>query len=224
MVAELTQIYYHEAQKENIYPFAKPYFNENLTIFFENSIIRELVMRSEAKSIGVCSWKLKEKLRWNIGKPQLPEHITEEVINSDYEVLPFTRNSRSHQMLGAADMWHPGFRPTLKKILDILGINMPSEVKTPIYQNAFMAKREIYQDYIKSYLSPAMDLIKNDPEIYQMATVDSNYTKLAKKDAVDTDYLKSKIGFGYYPLVPFLLERLFSIYIHNRNINVTWLH
>ncbi|HEU5290540.1 MAG TPA: hypothetical protein VFU05_07870 [Cyclobacteriaceae bacterium] len=224
MAAELIQIYYHESQKEFIYPFAKPFFNNDLTIFFENSVIKDLVMQSKAEKIGVCSWKLTQKLRWNIGKPQLKEHITEEVINSEYDVLPFTRNSKHHTMLGAAENWHPNFRSTLAKILEKLGISMPEEVKIPIYQNAFMAKLEIYQDYVKSYLSPAMDMIQNDPEIYLDAVVDSNYTALAKKDAADSDYLEQKIGLRYYPLAPFLLERLFSIYIHNKKINVTWLH
>jgi hypothetical protein len=224
MAAELIQIYYHESQKDHLLPIAKPFFNEKLTIFFENSVINELVMNTKADKIGVCSWKLSQKLRWNIGKPQLAEHITEELINSEYDVLPFTRNSKYHQMISAADLWHPGFRSVLGKILDKIGIPMPNEVSVPIYQNAFMARTEIYQDYIVKYLLPVMYLILGVEEIYNLATVDSGYTKLAKKDAADADYLEQKIGFRYYPLVPFLLERLFSIYIHNKKINITWLH
>lgn len=223
MDAELIQIYYHESQKERLYSFAKPYFNEKLTIFFENDPIRRLVMATKAEKIGVCSWKLKEKLCYNLSPPRKEADITEELINSDYDVLPFTRNSKHHEMLAAAEMWHPGFKATLKRILDCLGINMPSEVKVPINQNHFMAKREIYQDYVKRYLSPVMDLIENDPEIYKLATVDSNYSRLDRHNTIKSEELQAKIGFPYYPLVPFLLERLFSIYIHNRNIQVKWL-
>lgn len=220
---EFYQIHYHEIQKENMWPFAIPYFNNELTIFFENEVIRKLVTETTADRLAVCSWKLKDKLRWNIGKPQRPEHITEEVLNSDYDVLPFTRNSKHHEMIGAASLWHPGFRETMTKIVEGIGKRMPSEVKIPIYQNAFSAKREIYQDYVNDYLNPAMELVKNDPEIYKLATQDSNYTKLIRNDGASAEYLQEKIGFPYYPLITFILERLFSVYCHNKRINITFL-
>ena len=227
MAARLIQIYYREDQKEKLYPFAIPYKNEVLTIFFENTVISEVVMASKADKIGVVSWKMSHpqhtKLTWNLGWPRRIEEITEEFLNSDYDVLPFTRNSKYHEMLGAASQWHPGFRPALTKIVEGIGKKMPLEVKKPIYQNAFMAKREIYQDYVTDYLNPAMELIKNDPEVYKMATADSNYTQLVKKEAASAEYLQEKIGMPHYPMVPFLLERLFSIYVHNKNVNVTYL-
>lgn len=217
------QIYYHEVQKENFWPFTTPYFNDGLTIFFENSIISDIVSRETANKIAICSWKLKDKLKWNLAPPRRPEELTEELLNSDYDVLPLTRNSKVHQMMGAANGWHPGFKETMTKIVEGIGKKMPSEVKIPIYQNAFSAKREIYQDYVNDYLNPAMELIKKDPEVYKMATVDSNYTKLMREDCASADYLQSKIGFPYYPLAPFLLERLFSVYVHNKQIQVKWL-
>lgn len=222
-MTEFYQIYYHDSQKENMWPFAIPYLNENLTIFFENAPISKLVTETKADKIAVCSWKLKDKLRWNLGKPRIREDITQEVLNSDYDVLPFTRNSQHHQMLQAASQWHPGFRETMTKIVEGIGKKMPGEVKIPIYQNAFSAKREIYQDYVKEYLNPAMELVKNDPEIYKLATRDSHYTKLIKHEGASAEYLAEKLGFPYYPLVTFVLERLFSVYIHNKKINVTFL-
>lgn len=223
MAAELIQIYYKDEHLKELLPIAKPYFNAELTIFFENSVIQKLVMETKAEKIGVISWKLKQKLRYNIGKPTSLDHITEEVINSEYAVLPFTRNSVHHKTLEALEFWHNGSLSLLTKILDRLGIKMPSEVWPAIYQNAFMAKTEIYQDYVSTYLSPAMALIKNDPEIYKLATVNSNYTNLNKQDAAKPEYLQEKIGMPYYPLSTFILERLFSVYVHNKKINVTFI-
>lgn len=217
------QIYYKEEQKESFFPFTIPYFNDRLTIFFENSVIADLVPHGTSDKIAICSWKLKDKLKWNVAPPRRKEEITEEKLNGDYEVMPFTRNSKYHEMIAAASLWHPGFREAMTKIVDGIGKPMPSEVKFPIYQNAFSAKREIYQYYVNDYLKPAMDLIQNDPEVYKLATVDSHYTKLMREDCASAEYLQGKIGFPYYPLVPFLLERLFSIFIHNKKINVTWL-
>lgn len=223
MSVEFYQIYYKDEQLINIYPFAKPFKNEGLSIFFENEVIRQIVSYETSDKLAICSWKLKDKLQWNLAWPRRPHEITEEILNSDYDVMPFTRNSKYHTMLAAANGWHPGFKDAMTRIVTGIGKKMPEEVKIPIYQNAFSAKLEIYKDYVSDYLNPAMELIKNDPEVYKLATVDSHYTKLMREDCAKADYLQSKIGFPYYPLVPFLLERLFSVYVHNKNINVTLL-
>jgi len=47
-ISEFYQIYYHDSQIEKLYPFAIPYFNETLTIFFENSVIKDVVMSTES--------------------------------------------------------------------------------------------------------------------------------------------------------------------------------
>ncbi len=219
-MAKLIQVYYLHEQRAHCYPFADLYCNEGLTIFFENELIKRFVSRETADKIGVCSWKLRDKFKFYIGRPR---ELTEEVINTDYNVLSFTRNTERHRMLDAADRWHKGFRPAIEKIVQSIGQKCPGEVKVPIYQNAFMAKTEIYQDYVKNWLSPAMDVMLNDLEINKLVTVDSGYTNLAKKDAADSERLQKLIGMPYYPLAPFLLERLFSIYVQNNKIPVTWL-
>ena len=103
-MTELHQIYYKEEQKSKLYPFAIPYFNDDLTIFFENVPIRDIVRASNADKIAVCSWKLSQKVR-------IIHPVTEARLNSDYEVLAFTRNSRRHTMIAMAKQWHRVFRP-----------------------------------------------------------------------------------------------------------------
>jgi len=220
MASELVQIYYRDEQKNNCYPFARLYNNQGLTIFFENSVIAELVAATEHEKIGVCSWKLRNKLKANVRRPR---QLTKEVIETDYDILSFTGNTKDHEMLYAANRWHPGFRDVLLKLGQVVGFPVPREVKQPIYQNAFMAKADIYQDYVKNYLSKAMEATVNDESLYKMMTVNSDYSQLLKEDAAGPDELQEKIGFPYYPLAPFVLERLFSIYVHNNRLNVTWL-
>ncbi len=220
MKLDFYQIIYDESQRKACYPFAQVYFNESLTIFFENSVLVVLVSDSQADKISVCSWRRKEKVRWNVIKTR---ELTQELLESDYEVLSFTNNSPHHRMLDAAGKWHPGFRSTLQKIMDAIGKKCPHEVKNPIYQNAFSAPRETYMDYIKEYLSPAMYVMKNDPEINKLIMQDSNYSKLDKSSPEKLKALKEKIGIDYYPMAPFILERLFSVYCTNNKINVTWL-
>jgi hypothetical protein len=217
MAAKLIQLYYNDEQQEKIFPFAVPYKTEGLTVFFENYWIKELVLASKDEKIAVCSWKLKEKLRWYIGHRR---ELTQQVLETDYEVLTFTRNTKYHQMLAAANAWHPGFLNTFDKILAKIGVTRPNEVKIPIYQNHFAARTEIYKDYVQNYLVPAMDCIQNDAEINEMAMRDSKYSDLTNQSAA---HLLLKIGICYYPMIPFLLERLFSVYVSNKRIAVTYL-
>lgn len=215
MAASLIQLYYKDEQQKEIYPFALPYRTEGLTIFFENYWIAKLVQETKADKIAVCSWKLKNKLRWYIGQHR---PLTHEVLETDYEVMTFTRNTQYHKFFQAADAWHPGFLTVFDKIMAKIGVLRPGEVKIPIYQNAFAAKTEIYQDYVKSYLLPAMDCIKNDPEVNAMAMRDSKYSDLTNQSAA---HLQNKLGISYYPLAPFLLERLFATYVQNKKIRCT---
>jgi hypothetical protein len=141
--AELVQIYYDDSQKAACFPFARLYRNDTLTVFFENAPIAELVLASETEKIAVVSWKLKQKLRWYIGKPR---ELTQEVLESDYDVLSFTKNSPAHQMLASAARHHKGFKEGMQILCDHIGLKVPGEVKQPIYQNHFSAKREIYRD------------------------------------------------------------------------------
>lgn len=218
-MVEFYQIIYDDSQRKECYPFARVHFNETLTYFFENTIISELVGASQADKIAVCSWKLKQKLRWYIGKPR---EITQELLESDYEVMSFTKNTKAHGMLAFANVSHKGFMVSFKKVVEGIGKKCPGEVKIPIYQNHFSSKREIYQDYVKEYLNPAMEIMQNDPEINKLVMADSNYSTLTSKKPEHLKEIEQKLGMPYYPLAPFLLERLFSVYVHNKKINVSW--
>jgi len=217
MASELIQVIYHETQRPHCFPFARIHFNEGLTIFFENKIISELVMATDKEKISVCSWKLKQKLRYYIGQHR---EITQELLESDYDVMTFTRNTQHHRMLAAANTWHPGFLDIFDKILAAIGVTRPGEVKIPIYQNHHSSRTDIYQDYVRNYLNPAMEVMTNDKEINALAMRDSKYSDLTNQSG---EMLQEKLGINYYPLAPFLLERLFSIYVHNRKIKVSYL-
>lgn len=217
---KLIQIIYRDEQAASCFPFAQIYYNESLTVWFENKIISDLVPASTDGFVSICSWKLSQKMRMNVRRSQ---PLTQEVLESDYEVLSFTNNTKFHDFFQFADAHHKNFRQTFEKMLGAAGIKMPSKVKCPIYQNAFSAKREIYQDYVKNYLLKCMEVIQLNPEVNKLAMVDSNYSQLARNSAATSEYLKEKIGVGFYPLVPFLLERLFSVYCTNNRIKVDYL-
>lgn len=211
------QIYYSMGHKDLLFPFSKPYFNEGLTIFFENEVIKRLVMVSHAEKIAVCSWKLREKMRMNI-PPRV--ELTYEHLQRDFQVLSFTKNTKHHKVLARADVWHPGFTPAIKLIWEKLGYRLPIEAQYPIYQNHFCARADIYKDYVINFLSPAMELIESDGEVRALCTADSHYDKLT---GVDLKSVKEKLGIAYYPMAPFILERCPSLWFTMKKIKVDYL-
>jgi hypothetical protein len=218
----LYQIYYHSSQLGNLFPFAEPVFNSQLTVFFENSVIRTVVLRSEAPKIGIGSPALRQKI--NSGIPMRQE-FTQEVLEWDYDVLSFTRKQVDHYMLAKMDNWHPGSREILNLIFERIGQKTfygRSEPKTPIYQNAFMATSEIYKAYVTECLIPAMTVMEEDDEVRARCYEDSQYYKL-KTDPEYPKLIKAQLGMDYVPLHTFLCERMFSCWINGKKLNIRYL-
>jgi hypothetical protein len=214
----LHQIYYKAEQLPKLYPFAVPYFNQSLTIFFENKPIQEVVSQATSKNVGVCSWKLADKMKIRVG---LRNALTESFINSDFEVLSLTKNSKRHKMLAMANAWHNGFIPTLDLLWNKLGFKRPGEAKNPIYQNHFIARTDIYKDYVKNFLNPAIELILNDPELNQMMIQPSGYGKLSRHS--DIKNVKAQLGMDDYPICPFILERCACLWFQMKGIKISYL-
>ena len=217
-MTELHQIYYKPEHLTKLYPFAKPYFNEGLTVFFENTPIAKLVMETKADKIGVTSWKLKEKMRARVGL-RIP--LTQDVLNSDYDILSLTKNSLKHTMLAHLYNWHPFSRETMALLWSKLGFKLPGEVKNPIYQNHWCAKTQIAKDYVENFLNPAMELTMSDEELNKLMLQPSGYGKLSR--GADMKSVKEKLGLSDYPLAPFVLERCFSCYCQVKGYKITYL-
>lgn len=214
MSATLFQIFYKPEQRQHLYPFAVPYFNESLTIFFENDPIRKIVSEFQGEKIAVCSWKLNKKVR-------LIHPVTEEALNKDYQVLSLTRNSSRHQMLAMANAWHPGFIKTIDLLWQKVGLKRPPEAKNPIYQNHFSAKTEIYKDYVDNFLAPAMEQTLLDDELHAVMTQPSGYAKLSRQ--ADRKSVEKSLNMTDYPLAPFILERCPSLYFQMKGYRINYI-
>lgn len=214
----LHQIYYDEKQLPKLYPFAFPYYNPTLTIFFENTIIKDLVSKAQCEKIAVTSWKLQDKLRMRVG---MRGTLTQQVLDSDFQILSLTKNSKKHTMLAMANQWHPGFMNTIKLLWEKLGLKMPGEAKNPIYQNHYVAKTEIYRDYVDNFLSPAMELTEKDEELRNLMLQPSGYAHLNRQ--ADLKSVKEKLGLNDYPLCPFILERCPSLFYQMKGYQISYL-
>jgi hypothetical protein len=214
-MTSLHQIWYDEKQLPKLLPYSIPYKNEGLTIYFENVPIVKLVRETTADKIGVTSWKLADKMR---------KHDRENLRlgkDGDYQVLGLTRNSARHQMLGMLYAWHPKSKEAMTLLWQKLGYKMPGEAKNPIYQNALIAKTQIYKDYVENFLAPAIELTETDEEMRNLMLQPSGYGKLSR--SADLKSVKAKLGMTDYPLAPFILERCPSLWFTMKKINVSYL-
>lgn len=221
MSLDFFQILYDESQRSELYPFSKPVFAAGLTPYFENMWIAGVVPNSYADYVAVCSWRLRKKrgdsthYLGGVGRDVLTE---EKILTADFDVAVLTPHSPSHQPLVMAANWHgkawvdayAAFKPFLKQFGKV-----PDELKYSIYENHFIAKKEIYHDYVNRYLIPAIAYIGDNP-IYFVA---SGYAA-KKRDSNEIQRVQRLLGSPDWPILPFLLERLFSFYINDRNLKV----
>lgn len=227
MSLEFYQISYKDEQIKECYDFCRPYRNETLTDFFENSIISDVAAKSQADFISVCSWRLRKKRQdgWTpmlCGFAGKEDDLSEEkIMKQDFDVAVLTPRTSSHLMLTNARYWHGGLEHNfvwekaiheLKKILFI-----PQEVKTAIYENHFIARKEIYHDYIINCLNPVMRYMSDKSIFFS----DSGYAKKKERQqSKEVERYRTQTGRLDYPIAPFILERLFSIWIDDRNFKI----
>jgi hypothetical protein len=219
---DLYQIFYNEDQRSELYDFAKPVFSVGLTPYFENQFIAALVPQSDADYISVCSWRLRKKRAGAahfLGGFNKDEFSIDKIKASmPFDVAVLTPHSSSHKPLAMAINWHgkawvdayEAFKPFLKQFGPV-----PEELNHTIYENHFIARKEIYHAYVSDFLLPAIRFIGTNPVFFS----DSNYLP-KKKDEYEIRRVQKLLNRNDWPILPFLLERLFSFYINDKNLNV----
>lgn len=219
---DIKQIYFDDNSKANLLDYFTPYYNNSPTMFLENTVISEQVKKCNASFFGVVSHRLRYKIN------NFPYDKQEQKITGEYleKILPSCNililQRVAGNMMQQLEEWHSGARETLQMILDKIGyaFNTGTKVKHNIYSNHFIARFGIYEEYVRLLLDPAMEVMKSDKNIKTRCMVDSKYTTL--KGPLP-DNLRRSWGINYWPMHPFLCERMFSIYIHNKNYNVKYL-
>jgi hypothetical protein len=206
------QIYFKDEQKKEMYDFAIPYFNEVLTDYFENSVISEVVPKCNADFISVCSWRLKKK-RGDCFRLPDKTLTLEKIETSDFDIAILTPRSPTHNVMAMASHWHG--RSWDDAISDLRQfIKVPKDIKHAIYENHFIARGDIYKAYVTDCLLPCIDYMSTRDVYF----ADSGYRTRKTHEQV-LEY-QAKTGRSDWPISTFILERLFSIYINDKNYNV----
>jgi len=194
------QIFYKEEQKSQLFLDTIPYYNKNLHIYFENEVILKLYQEGKIRGdlFGVLSWKARKKN--HIRRRKLSS-----MINNRFGMYSFTYDR--HDVLGYADLCHPGFSEIFHELLLSLGLDPEIKPMVGLYQNAVIAEPTIYIDYIENFLIPAMEFLDNSS---------GEYKRLLYSDAayrgISEEKLQEAFGIDHYPHHTFILERLWSIF------------
>ena len=202
------QIYFDDESKKNLMKDAKPIFSGSLHPSFENFIIAAIGPTINDDRFGILSHRFKQKhpaKRYNV------ESIMEKA--AEHDVVSFFPKFKQRDMVAfMSNNMKVDFRSIMKRLLRGTGYEIPEQTKFIVYQNAFVAKREIYHDYIEKVLKPAMNnarLIQDD--LFKETRYKGNPDALLTLNQRWNKKLKT------YPVWPFAFELLFSIYLSNHD-------
>jgi hypothetical protein len=220
---EVYQIYYHTEQKKSLMggDFIN-FLNDDVTINFENDVIKNLIPQTNENTEWVGLFSLKTKNKVKGFTYQKLEYYCEKYNTSDVDIISYNPQN----------WWWPRLRKpnslrnshmSIKRAFNNLIFHLIKQKIIPnkqycigkqnfIYSNFFMARREVYLDYINKLLIPAIELCETHPKIIRQCN------KPAGKYKVAPSFYEST-GLNYVPKNTFILERLINIYIEAFNIN-----
>jgi hypothetical protein len=224
---KLYQIYYDQKHIPRILNHAIPYFNNNPTIYFESGAMCDIFNKkdyTDCEYIGVLSWKASTKIKKMKNLSQIDSIISKTERKYDFytfnnkNFLGFTRPHRGSGSRYDSQAWRDLMKLTLhmqsKKIWPQVSEEELDKEMLRIYCNYFIAKKEIWEDFVESFVIPAIQEMKNDEQMRNIATSSHHYPLPLPQSFIDA------VGCDYYPMAPFILERLINVYIVMRNLKV----
>jgi len=207
------QIYYKPEQE--LHPKFIPYNNiDKCTVYFENTVIKELIesgAHKDCEYFGVVSARFSGKVH-NFNYDDFCNILKEK--NSDIMAFVRMKPPTDKSFLEFTSRFHPYFKVYFQRIFEKAGFAIPEYIQEAVYFNYFVAKSDIYEQYVKEMLIPCMEVMKDMPELF----MNSNY----KKGLPFTEETKKSTGVDYYPYHPFICERFFSYYVQLKGLKVDY--
>lgn len=222
------QIYYSAETRLMCYQHARLVDNTGkLTVFFENDIIAEKISNhidDDYKYIGILSPRFKHKMA---NKRLTWFRLLDILENNNTDVVSFFKPSENQKNnIEQLNRYHRGVNPSavelMQKMLELAGVPWDCKQKmrkgSIIMSNYWFMKKHIAEKYLSEVLYPCMKVLKNDmkDEVIQ----NSQYNRQRKGAFISL--IRSQLQMNYYPMHPFLLERLPSVFLNiNNNLTIT---
>jgi len=231
-LVKVYQIYYDDSQKAGLEPEFIPIKNYSTTVFFEAKVMVDLINQGKHKGadyFGVLSPTFRRKIadgrRWgpiikNRARPHFTAKSLEIYLRQNKPSICSLTNHRPHSVFWIAERFHKGIVKATKAILDHINYRCYWDAVTPhvIYFNYFVATPKVYEHFVKSLLEPAIHAMETVPHIKKLCDINSNYRKPV------TPELEKQIGRNYYPLHPFITERLINVYTTKNSATLKIIH
>lgn len=232
-MVKVYQIYFNDESKARLEPDYIPYYNNPATIFLESEVMCKLIedgKHKDCKWFGVVSHKLRKKVHgakfWgpsiaNRSKRQFsPSEFEKFVRVADADIGSFCTHP-PHYVFSWAERYHKGICAATSMLIKKLKYKIWYDQKSlqVIYFNYFVARPHIYEDFVKTLLRPAIELMKHDPDVRTLVNVNSRYRFPIPKA------LTEQTGYTYWPMHPFISERLINLYLiknYNKFRLVQW--
>jgi hypothetical protein len=188
---------------------------EQNSFIFEYNPIIDIIDNHTIKEdyLGIFSWKFsfktgifRKKLDWILSKQ-----------TKEFDVYILCKPLK-YPYIAFTEAVHPGFKLRFNFLLKEIGKEnfIDKEPKHTVYSNFFIAKKEIYKDFINTWIKPSIFVMENNKELNKLVLEECNYKGLPREQ------LLAYTGLSYYNYVTFLLERLFSFYLEENNHLKIW--
>jgi hypothetical protein len=207
----------------------EPYLNETPQsadekyLFFESEVIRKLVVdrwHEESDFFGVLGYRWQEKLvEATAPMRSLPIRNLSRDVLTPQAVLEFVSNHSEadflslgqfipHPVFRFAETFHAGILEATKKLLEANRIRFDPRmmISQPIYFNSFVARSEAIGSFVREILDPVIRAATEDSELRRLCLQNSGYFRSFRPE------LARLYGISYYPLHPFIGERLINLY------------
>jgi hypothetical protein len=214
---DVWQIYYDKTQERYLETYASRYFQEGLSPFFENYVIANHKFDRSKKYTAIFSHAY--KLKWKNPKQHTIAGLIDLIGDAD-AVAPCGHWGRGSGYFEAMERFHPGSRHIADVLLSKMGLPSTYDVQVDaqVYFNAMIVKTDIYARYVRHFLKPAMKLMEEDAELRRLCWQDSNYAKT--KGADMRERMRLLLGVPYYPMHPFILERMFAYWAKLNHVKI----
>lgn len=203
-------------------------FNRSSSPFLENDIIANLqqIADNRFEYFGILSARFEEKMKYKQSKAKKIDGIHSAIEEDGYsnDVYSFFGSSTKRNVWKQAEQWQPGILEVAELIFKQYSIERGQPVgnllqlDTPVvYQNAFVAKKEIYFDYVQNWLRPLMSIMNTNEAIKSLLFKDAKYkdAKLSAEECLQV------FGVPFYTFHSFVCERFFSTYLAvNKEISI----
>tara|TARA_B110000483_G_C18125003_1_gene515247 strand:+ start:163 stop:858 length:696 start_codon:yes stop_codon:yes gene_type:complete len=224
---KIFQIYYHENQQKDLLDGFTPYKNNKKNIFVENQCISDIrhdKLTSDVSHVGLVSHKFHDKV---LHKPEyidlcktIEENLNADIFSPRLQGLWWSpiREPRPIYFPNQLNMKDLAM-PLLNDMADLNIIKKTTiglwqkNYKTPIYCNFWVAKKEVFINYVDSFLSKVFELIESYEKDNWIFTLNRSYAHPPPEE------WQKSAGFEHYPAITFILERLVNIYLQDRNLN-----